>query len=87
MNKPHIVGPEYIAELLGIEVSTVKIDARNKKQSLPPRLEIPGRKALMWVEEDVLMWINSFRPQVKPKAGRPSQVSQQSTPALGGSSA
>lgn len=87
MTKPNIVGPEYIAELLGIEVSTVKIDARTKKQSLPPRLEIPGRKALMWVEEDVLDWLNSFRPQVKRKVGRPSQVSQQSTQALGGSTA
>lgn len=84
MTKPHIVGPEYIAELLGIEVSTVKIDARNKKQSLPPRLEIPGRKALMWIEEDVIDWINSFRPQSKRKVGRPSQVSQQSTQELGG---
>ena len=78
MTAPKIVGPEYIAELLGIDVSTVKVDARRKPQSLPPRLAIPERKALMWVEEDVLDWINSFRPQAKRKAGRPSQVSQQS---------
>ncbi len=86
MNKPHIVGPEYIAELLGIEVSTVKMDARRSPTSLPPRLAIPGRKALMWVEEDVIEWLNSFRPQAKRKVGRPSQVSRQSTPGLGGNS-
>ena len=74
MNKPTIVGPEYIAELLGIEVSTVKMDARRTPQSLPPRLAIPGRKALMWVEEDVLDWLNSFRPQAKRKVGRPSTL-------------
>jgi len=28
MNKPNIVGPEYIAELLGIEVSTVRMQVR-----------------------------------------------------------
>lgn len=74
MTAPKIVGPEYIAELLGIDVSTVKVDARRKPQSLPPRLAIPERKALMWVEEDVLDWINSFRPQAKRKAGRPSTL-------------
>lgn len=67
MNKPNIVGPEYIAELLGIEVSTVKMDARRSPTSLPPRLAIPGRKALMWIEEDVIDWLNSFRPQAKRK--------------------
>ena len=77
MTRPNIVGPEFVAELLGIMVSTVKIDARTKPDSLPPRLMIPGRKALMWVEEDVMEWLNSFRPQTKKRAGRPSQVSQQ----------
>ena len=39
MTKPHIVGPEYIAELLGIEVSTVKIDAlHNIAQLFGPSL-------------------------------------------------
>ena len=87
MNKPNIVGPEYIAELLGIEVSTVKMDARRSPTSLPPRLAIPGRKALMWIEEDVIDWLNSFRPQAKRKVGRPSQVSRQSMPVTGGNSA
>lgn len=77
MTRPNIVGPEFVAELLGIMVSTVKIDARTKPDSLPPRLMIPGRKALMWVEEDVMEWLNSFRPQTKKRAGRPSQASQQ----------
>ena len=81
MNKPHIVGPEFLAELLGLELSTVKKNARSKPESLPPRLAIPGHRQLMWIEEDVLAWLNSFRPQVKPKVGRPSQVSRQSTQA------
>ncbi len=86
--RPNIVGPEFIADLLGIMVSTVKIDARTKPQSLPPRLLIPGRKALMWVEEDVMEWLNSFRPQAKKHVGRPSsQVSQPSLSGLDGSTA
>lgn len=79
MSKPNIVGPEYIAELLGLEESTVKTDVRRKPQSLPPRLMIPGSSKLRWVEEDVLDWINSFRPkkeEEKKKTGRPSQVSR-----------
>lgn len=73
--RPNIVGPEYIAELLGCEVSSIKVDVNRRPESLPPRLLIPGRARLMWVEEDVLDWVNSFRPkkpEEKKKVGRPS---------------
>jgi predicted DNA-binding transcriptional regulator AlpA len=74
--RPNIVGPEYIAALLHRKLSTVRVDARRKPESLPPRLQIPGVAKLLWVEADVLEWVNSLRPQAKKKSGRPSQVSQ-----------
>lgn len=69
--RPNIVGVEYLSELLQRKVSTIRIDASRRPESLPPRLLIPGTRSLMWVEADVLEWLNSFRPQTKKKAGRP----------------
>jgi hypothetical protein len=69
--RPNIVGPEYLAELLQRTVKTIRTDVSRRPESLPPRLIIPGTARLMWVEADVLEWLNSFRPQVKKKAGRP----------------
>lgn len=69
--RPNIVGPEYLADLLQRTVKTIRTDASRRPESLPPRLVIPGTARLMWVEEDVLAWLNSFRPQPKKKAGRP----------------
>jgi predicted DNA-binding transcriptional regulator AlpA len=79
-DRPNIVGPEYIAELLGMEVSTIKVDARRKPESLPPRLELPGHRKLRWVEADVIAWLNSFRPKEKKKAGRPVSPAYQQYP-------
>jgi len=72
-----LVGPEYLSTLLKRKVSTIKVDARRKPDSLPPRLDIPGTRSLLWVKEDVIAWLNAMRPQVKRKVGRPSQVSPQ----------
>jgi predicted DNA-binding transcriptional regulator AlpA len=68
--RPNIVGPEYLADLLQKTVKTIRTDVTRRPESLPPRLVIPGTAKLMWVEADVLEWINSFRTQVKKK-GRP----------------
>lgn len=84
--RPNIVGPEYLADLLHRKLSTVKVDARRKPESLPPRLAIPGCNRLLWVEADVLAWLNSLRPMFveKKKVGRPSQVSRQYPQGPGG---
>jgi hypothetical protein len=77
---PNIVGPEYLAPLLRRSVSTIKIDASRRPDSLPPRLKIPGSGRLLWLESDVLAWLLSCRTAVDlvppVKRGRPSQVSQ-----------
>jgi hypothetical protein len=71
---PELVGPEYLATLLKRKVSTIKVDANRNPQSLPPRLIIPGKKRadMLWVKQDVIDWLNSLRPQIKRKVGRPS---------------
>ena len=70
-DRPNIVGVEYLSKLLQRKVSTIRMDASRRPESLPPRLMIPGTRNLMWVEDDVLDWLNSFRPQPKKKPGRP----------------
>ena len=74
MTRPILVGPEYLSELLHRSVSTIKCDAHRRPQSLPPRLEIPCTSKLLWVEEDVLEWLNNLRSKKpeKTKGGRPS---------------
>jgi len=69
---PELVGPDYLSTLLKRKESTIRVDARRKPESLPPRLKIPGSKALLWVKDDCLSWLNALRPEVKRKVGRPS---------------
>lgn len=49
---------EDLAPLLGRAASTIKTDARRRPESLPPRFRIPGSNRLMWLESDVVEWIN-----------------------------
>lgn len=87
---PNIVGPEYLATLLQKKVSTIKVDSRRKPETLPPRLQLPGSSRLLWVEEDVLTWLSTFRPVKEPekkKTGRPSQVVQRYQQGQDGSTA
>lgn len=56
-----VVGPEYLVPLLHRTVETIKVDARRKPDSLPPRLKIPGSSKLLWLESDVVAWLQSCR--------------------------
>lgn len=69
MSETKVVGPEYLVPLVHREVSTIRVDARRRPQSLPPRLVIPGSSKLLWLEADVLEWINSCRTK-KPEEKR-----------------
>lgn len=55
------LGPEDLAPLLRRTVETIKVDARRRPDTLPPRLRIPGSTRLMWLESDVIAWINKCR--------------------------
>lgn len=82
MSQPNIVGPEYVSKLLGKEISTIRCDARRKPWTLPPRLLLPGSSKLMWVEEDILDWVNLYRPKLTEnnKPGRPKATLIKSQP-------
>lgn len=71
---PELVGPDYLATLLKRTESTVRVDANRNPESLPPRYIIPGKKrnAMIWAKQDVIDWMNSLRPQIKRRVGRPS---------------
>jgi hypothetical protein len=59
------LSPEDLAVLLHRSVSTIKTDCRRRPQTLPPRLRIPGSTRLMWLEADVLDWLEKFREKTK----------------------
>jgi len=59
--EPKLVGPEYLANLLHKTVATIRADAQRRPQSLPPRMRIPDSRKLLWLEEDVLKWLDKHR--------------------------
>ena len=52
---------EDLAPLLGRAVTTIKTDVRRRPETLPPRFKIPGSNRVMWLEADVLAWIEAQR--------------------------
>lgn len=63
---PVVVGPEYLVPLIHRCVATIKVDARRRPESLPPRLLIPGSTKLLWLESDVIDWLQSCRTAKPP---------------------
>jgi len=58
---------EDLAPLLGRAVSTIKTDVRRRPETLPPRFRIPGSNRVMWLESDVLEWIQKCSREGKRK--------------------
>lgn len=58
---------EDMAALLKRSVSTVKSDVSRRPHTLPPRLVVPGTKAVMWLESDVHAWLESLRKRPAEK--------------------
>jgi len=83
----NVVGPEFLVPLLHKNVSTIKVDARRKPQSLPPRLAIPGSAKLLWLESDVMEWLQSCRtaPKKRGRGNNTTPAYQQAQTAPGGS--
>ena len=51
------LGPADLAKLLHRSVETIKSDARRRPEVLPPRFKIPGSRRLVWLETDVIAWV------------------------------
>lgn len=56
-----ILGVEELAPIVQREVRTIKADVSRRPDSLPPRLRIPQSNKLLWLESDVLTWLNDCR--------------------------
>ena len=71
MNEPTSIKTLGVVELSGLifrAVGTIKADINRKPSSLPPRIVIPGSKKLVWLESDVLEWLEQCRTTPpKPK--------------------
>ncbi len=50
------------------KVPSIKSDLSRKPESLPPRIVIPGSSKLVWLESDVLKWLENCRVTFKPQA-------------------
>ena len=59
------LGPADLAVLLRRKESTIKVDARRRPETLPPRFQVPGTNRLMWLETDVLEWMEMVRQESK----------------------
>lgn len=56
-----ILTTKELSILLNRRESTIKVDAHRRPESLPPRLKIPHSNKHLWIEADVLTWINEQR--------------------------
>ena len=55
-----------LAGLLHRAVPSIKSDLCRKPDSLPPRIKMPGSKKLLWIEADVIKWLESCRIHPRP---------------------
>lgn len=62
------LGVDEIAALLHKTPRTIREDARRRPHSLPPRLRIPGSDRMLWLESDVIEWLESCRVTQRKRA-------------------
>jgi hypothetical protein len=51
------IGVDELSTLIFRAVPTIKNDLYRKPNSLPPRIVMPGSKKLVWLESDVIDWM------------------------------
>lgn len=62
------LGVDELSALIFRAVPTIKTDIYRKPTSLPPRIVMPGSKKLVWLEADVIEWLEQCREVIeKPK--------------------
>lgn len=67
LHQVKIIGPDELAAILHRKVTTLKVDCCRKPDSLPPRLRIPGSKKMLWLESDVIVWLENLRDPMPRK--------------------
>jgi hypothetical protein len=61
LKEAKLVGVEFIAELFHKTPATIRADLARRPNSLPPRLLIPDSRKLLWLESDVMSWLENLR--------------------------
>lgn len=56
-----------LASLLKRSVSTIRSDVTRRPHTLPPRLDIPGTKTVIWLQSDVEEWLRRLRDGKKTR--------------------
>jgi predicted DNA-binding transcriptional regulator AlpA len=52
---------DYMAKILHKTRRTLEVDVSRRPESLPPRLNIPKSRKVLWLESDVLDWLKKHR--------------------------
>ena len=58
------LGPAELGKLLHKKEATIRVDSHRRPESLPPRLDIPSSRKLLWLETDVIDWLKK-RKRIK----------------------
>jgi predicted DNA-binding transcriptional regulator AlpA len=61
INELKILTIEELSGILKMEVGTIRTLSSKSPEYLPPRFKMPGRGKLLWLEQDVIEWINNCR--------------------------
>lgn len=61
LKEARLVDVEYIAQLFHKTPTTIRKDLARRPKSLPPRLVIPDSRKLLWLESDVMSWLEDLR--------------------------
>jgi predicted DNA-binding transcriptional regulator AlpA len=72
MNNLRTLGIDEISALLHLSRNAVYIAVSRNPQKLPPRLKIPGNRKLLWLESDVIEWLEICRVK---QGGKPRSAS------------
>jgi len=51
-----------LAGLLNRSPATIATEVTKSPHKLPPRLQLPGSRRVLWLQSDVEMWIDEYRP-------------------------
>ena len=61
---------EELSALIHRAVPSIKSDLTRKPESLPPRIKMPGSKRLLWLEQDVIDWLQMCRQVTQQRTRR-----------------
>jgi predicted DNA-binding transcriptional regulator AlpA len=51
--------------ILNRSPATIATEVTKAPHKLPPRLNLPGSRRVLWYQKDVEDWINEYRPEHK----------------------